>query len=61
MYAQAYPVRLLCELLECAPSSYSYQSRERAEDSTLRDEIERIALAFSRYGYRRITAERRRR
>lgn len=61
MLAPEYPVRLLCDLLGCAPSSYYYQPRERVEDVALRDEIERIALAFPRYGYRRITAELRRR
>lgn len=61
MLAKEYPVRLLCELLACAPSSYYDQPRERPEDIALRDEIEQIALAFPRYGYRRITAELRRR
>jgi len=51
-----YPVRLLCELLACAPSSYYYQPQGR-DDTGLRDLIEQIALEFPRYGYRRITAE----
>ena len=60
MMANEYPVQLLCELLACAPSSYYYQPRGR-DDTELRDLIEEIALEFPRYGYRRITAELRRR
>jgi len=60
MLAEEYPVRLLCELLACAPSSYYYRPRKR-EDTELRDVIEQIALEFPCYGYRRITAELRRR
>jgi len=60
MVAQEYPVRLLCELLDCAPSSYYYQPQGR-DDTELRALIEQIALEFPCYGYRRITAELRRR
>ena len=47
-------------------STYYYQPREvpraaRIEEADLRDEIERIAIEWPRYGYRRITAELRRR
>jgi len=55
-----YPVRLLCEVLACAPSSYYYRSQRR-DDTELRDLMEQIALEFPRYGYRRIDAELRRR
>jgi putative transposase len=58
--AQEYPVRLLCDLLACAPSSYYYQPQGRG-DTQLRDTMEQIALEFPRYGYRRMTAELRRR
>jgi putative transposase len=58
--AQEYPIRLLCELLSCAPSSYYYQPQDRG-DTQLRDIMEQIALEFPRYGYRRMTAELRRR
>jgi transposase InsO family protein len=58
--AADYPVRRLCDWLGCAPSSYYYLSC-RVEDTALRDEIERIALEFPRYGYRRMSAELRRR
>lgn len=56
MVAQEYPIRLLCELLACAPSSYYYQPQSR-DDTELRDVMEQIALEFPRYGYRRMTAE----
>jgi transposase InsO family protein len=55
-----YAVRRLCRLLEVAPSSYYY--KEEPDDARdLRDCIERIALEFPRYGYRRMAAELRRR
>lgn len=60
MLGEAYPVRLLCDLLGCAPSSYYYRSQGQ-DDTELRDLIEQIALEYPRYGYRRITAELRRR
>jgi len=60
MVADEYSVRLLCDLLGCAASSYYYHSQRR-DDTTLRDLMEVIALEFPRYGYRRMTAELRRR
>lgn len=60
---EAYPqcsIRQLCRLLAVAPSSYYYVGQE-ADDWELRDSLERIALEFPRYGYRRLTAELRRR
>lgn len=59
----AYPqcsIRQLCRLLAVAPSSY-YYAGQREDDRDVRDQIERIALEFPRYGYRRMTAELRRR
>jgi len=53
-------VRRLCQLLAVAPSSYYYRE-EDADDRELRDLIERIALEFPRYGYRRMSVELRRR
>jgi len=48
--------------MELSRSSYYYQprgpsSRKRKEDADLRDRIEQIALKFTRYGYRRTTAQ----
>lgn len=63
MLRQDYPqcsVRRLCQLLAVAPSSFYYQA-ESADEQELRAQIERVALEFPRYGYRRMTAELRRR
>jgi putative transposase len=51
--------------MELSRSSYYYQpkgpsSQKRKEDADLRDRIEQIALKFTRYGYRRMTAQLRR-
>lgn len=53
-------IRQRCRLLAVAPSSY-YYAGQAADDQNLRDLIERIALDFPRYGYRRMAAELRRR
>lgn len=53
-------IRQLCRLLAVAPSSYYYAGQD-AGDQEVRDLIERIALDFPRYGYRRMAAELRRR
>jgi transposase InsO family protein len=51
--------------MELIRSSYYYQpkgssSEKRKQQADLRDRIEQIALRFTRYGYRRITAQLRR-
>jgi transposase InsO family protein len=51
-----FPVRLLCGIIGLAPSTFYYAGQPAAEVE-LRDAIEQIALAFPRYGYRRMTAE----
>jgi putative transposase len=58
--ADEFDVRLLCGLSALPASSYYYAARRR-EDTELRAVIERIALEFPCYGYRRMTAELRRR
>src|SRR5579884_3122332 len=58
--AADYPVRVLCQVLDVAPSSYYYQPHA-AEDLALREALEAVALEYPRYGSRRITAELRRR
>ncbi len=58
--AEDFDVRLLCQVAELPPSSYYYAARRR-EDAALQAAIEQIALEFPRYGYRRMTAELRRR
>lgn len=49
-------MRMLCQLLEVAPSSYYYQAQQSSEVE-LRASIEQIALEFPRYGYQRMTAQ----
>lgn len=56
----AYPVRLLCEVLEVAPSTYYYQP-QALDELDLREAVETVAVEYPRYGSRRITAELRRR
>jgi transposase InsO family protein len=58
--AEDFDVRLLCQVAGLAPSSYYYAARRR-EDTALRAAIEQVAVEFPRYGYRRMTAELRRR
>lgn len=55
-------MRFLCRTLGVAHSSYTCRSqRDLAADLASHDAIEEIAVAVPRYGYRRITAELRRR
>jgi len=54
-----HPVRLLCEVLDVAPSSYYYVPQGR-DDLTLLSWIEEVLLEFPTYGYRRVTAQLRR-
>ena len=54
-----YPIRLLCKVLEVSPSSYYYQPQGE-NDLQVLSLIESVLLRFSRYGYRRVTAQLRR-
>jgi putative transposase len=54
------PVTRRCAALNLARSAFYYKSTI-VEDADLRDEMEKIALQFPRYGYRRMTAELKRR
>jgi putative transposase len=47
---------MLCEVLDVAPSTYYYHSQAQ-QDLELREALEAVALAYPRYGSRRITAE----
>jgi transposase InsO family protein len=51
-----FPVSRVCVALDLARSAFYYESSS-VEAADLRDEMEKIALAFPRYGYRRMTAE----
>jgi putative transposase len=57
--AEAYSVKLLCQVLECLRSTFYYRTQPR-DDSRLQDAIEEVAGAWPTYGYRRITAQIRR-
>ena len=52
------PVTRACELLGISRSWYHQRPRHRAEEElALQDEIEKIVVEFSGYGYRRVTRE----
>jgi len=55
-----YPVSLVCSALEVPRSSFYYKAK-RGDDEEVIQQILSIAQEFPRYGYRRITAELRRR
>jgi len=59
MLSQDYPVKLACDLLGCARSSY-YHRTEPPDDVALKAAIETVAAEWPTYGYRRITAQLRR-
>jgi transposase InsO family protein len=55
-----FSVSVLCRVLSLPRSSFYYQAG-RNDDLELREALERVALEFPRYGYRRITVELQRR
>lgn len=59
MLSATYPVRVLCDLLNCAPSSY-YRQPTSVDDVALETEIRAVAGQWPTYGYRRVTAQLRR-
>ncbi len=50
-----YSVRQICETLGINKSSLYYHPKQDASEEVLRDEIEKLALRYPTYGYRRIT------
>ena len=50
-----YSVREICETLGFNRSSFYYHPKEDPSEAVLRAEIEKLAGAYPRYGYRRIT------
>ena len=48
-------MRDICEILGVNRSSFYYQQREDPSEAVLRAEIQKLAGAYPRYGYRRIT------
>jgi putative transposase len=59
MLAKEYPVSVVCEIVECARSSY-YHRPTSSPDAGLQRAIEEVAAAWPRYGYRRVTHQLRR-
>src|SRR5258708_2676663 len=59
MVAEEYPVSVVCEVVDCAHSSY-YHRPTPSPDAGLQQAIEEVAAAWPRYGYRRITHQLRR-
>ncbi len=59
MVAQEYPVSVVCEVIDCARSSYYHQAAPLPEQG-LQQAIEEVAAAWPRYGYRRVTHQLRR-
>lgn len=59
MLAQEYPVSVVCEVLDCARSSY-YHRALSPHDAGLLHAIEEVAAAWPKYGYRRVTHQLRR-
>ena len=55
--SETYPVQLVCEVLDCARSTYYYKSHEKAGDEELLMEIEKIIMRRPYYGYRRMTQQ----
>lgn len=58
--AGEYPIQLICRSVSLSRSVFYYQPAQRPEQLLLKDEIERIAAEYPCYGYRRVTAELRR-
>jgi transposase InsO family protein len=59
MLASTYPVRIICDVLDYARSSYYYRSASR-DDEALRMAVQEIAGCWPTYGYRRVTVQLRR-
>lgn len=59
MLSATYPVRVLCDLLDCARSSY-YHQPQSVDDTALENEIRTVAAEWPTYGYRRMTEQLRR-
>lgn len=50
-----YSVRQICETLGLNRSSFYYEPKTKPYDEVLLDEIEKLAMRYPKYGYRRIT------
>jgi len=59
MLAQDYPVTMLCDLLDCARSSY-YRRSDPPDETDLEQAVESVIAEWPTYGTRRVTAQLRR-
>ena len=59
MLAAEYPISVICDVVECARSSY-YHRATPSEERDVQGAIEAVAAAWPRYGYRRVTHQLRR-
>ena len=55
-----YPITLVCTVMGCARSSFYYPANA-ADEAALKQALEAVAAEWPTYGYRRVTAELRRR
>ena len=58
--ADEYPIKVACEVLDVARSSYYHQLVESPDEAKLRGAIKKTAAEWPTYGYRRITEQLRR-
>jgi transposase InsO family protein len=54
--AKEYPVKVVCEAIELARSTYYSQPKPK-RDEHIKGAIERVAEAWPKYGYRRVTQQ----
>jgi putative transposase len=59
MLAEQYPLTVICEVVDCARSSYYHRPLPKQERG-LQQAIEEVATSWPRYGYRRVTQQLRR-
>jgi len=55
-----YPLKLLCETLDCNRSTFYYGPDKKDDDEPIRRAIERVLVDWPTYGYRRVTGRLRR-
>ena len=56
---EEYPVRQLCAVLDCSPSTYDYPSQAMSDENLI-TAIEDILMRWPFYGYRRVLKQRQR-
>jgi len=54
--AKDYPVKVVCQVLETARSTYYYQEHQK-DDEEVKEAIKEVVQAWPKYGYRRITEQ----